>query len=79
MKKCFPLAGADGVGDIQSATLGELHWLMQKVLRAALCRGDQSAKVWLRACSASQVSSVRHLQEQHRINMPSICCVSVSS
>lgn len=65
MKKCFLLAGADGVGDVQNATLGELHWLMQKVLRAALCRRDQSAKAWLRACLASQVSSVGELQEQH--------------
>lgn len=64
-KKCFPLAGADSVGDTQSATLGELHWLMQKVLRAALCRRDRNAKVWLRACLASQVSSVGDLQEQH--------------
>lgn len=53
------------MGDTQRATLGELHWLMQKVLRAALCRRDQSAKVWLRACLASQVSSVGDLQEQH--------------
>lgn len=33
--------------------------------RAALCRRDQSAKVWLRACLASQVSRVGDLQEQH--------------
>lgn len=65
MKKCFLLAGADGAGDVQSATLGELHWLMQKVLRAALCRRDQSAMAWLRPCLASQVSTVGELQEQH--------------